>query len=232
MRGAMGRNVHHLHLLQGGRLTKYRGKVATIAPALLALAVAAPVLLSAPAAQAACTVAGNTATCSGTDNTTQNISLSGNALVDIQPGYSVTANVGDGLDITTDAASTRLTIQDDATNPSTIKGKVFALQAVHRGTGNVIVELHGDLTGTGSNDALRVDNTSSGNYISVLTYGTLFGNTNHGIHVEQNSAGGGGTYVQALGDVTGNTLQGIIVKGLNAGNGNIDVVVGSRVWSQ
>jgi len=215
--------------VRGGRVTKWRGKVASIAPALAAVAVAAPVLMEAPAALAACSISGNTATCSGSDSSTQtiNFTAASAASVTFDPGYQNTTAGNTAIKITSNGNPTSLTISDDATNPATISGGVFGVYVDYQGSGATSVTLNGNITGTGSNDALRVDNDASGGDITIVTKGTLIGNTNHGIHVER--GGTGNITITTDGSVTGNTLQGIIVKAKNGNAGNITVTTNAAV---
>ena len=232
MRDILQNDGYHALLLRGGRLTRFKGKVATIAPALLALAVAAPLALHTPVAMAACTLVGNLATCSGTDNTTQTINFTdpGAAKVDILSSYQLTAGAGNGLNITSNGQQTALVIADDATNPASITAPAYAVQVQYKGSGAVDLLLHGDLTTTSSDDALYVGNDASGGDIIIETRGTVKSVANYGIHVEQN--GTGRIRVTTTGTVEGNTLEGMMIKGLSADTRDIIIDSSAAVIGQ
>ncbi len=186
--------------LRGGRLTKWRGKVASIAPV---LAVVAPVLMDAPTVQAGSCLssAPNSYTCSGAANpvtdTTQSVSFSVNDIASVGIadgfGHDTRTNGGTAIEISADANTQGLYTHFDGA--ATIDGANHALDISFAGAnapGSLTVGQSNSLqtvtlTSHGaSHAALNIVTTTATQIVSVGLPNSDLTGRYEGVHVQHN----------------------------------------------
>ncbi|WP_197431088.1 autotransporter outer membrane beta-barrel domain-containing protein [Aliiruegeria sabulilitoris] len=201
--------------LRGGRMTKWKGRVAscspmlgrflaTVSPAAISLAVALPAVTITTSAEAACTVGPDTFYCSGNNGS---VTLSGSPLTvttstdfwvyDPFGGTGVDLNGYGGLSFTQSGDG----IIESGDNGITAVNAPGAL-----GGGALEVTTVGDVSGF-NGDGIQATGLAGTNGLSVTTNGTVLGQNGSGI--EALNQGNGALTVTSTADVSGTREFGI-----------------------
>ncbi len=246
--------VEYFRIAQGGRITKWRGTVASMAPAVLAIGA---LLFAAPGvAQAGtCTRSGNTITCTGAPDPAGKDPINSFTLTQAAPiqvqfdagaGINRTNMTGFALRIHTGAQPTGLTI--DASQAALIAGRNTAINVqTYNGKGNIKITTGGPIeslfgrgihvTTGGQVDDLEVtangviDVESAQEGVRIEHKGK--GNTKLTLNAKVTSANGTGVYLGAganTGDLlllAGDNIEGgkYGVQVVRTGKGDTDVVL-------
>ncbi len=202
----------YLKFFRGGRLTKWKGQVASIAP----MAIAAIVFVGTMSGSTIMAFAGSCSeavpgvwTCSGGvtpgDSQEEPTSAVGGALtVTTETGFGVTTSDDTGLYLVNSNDGTDILFTDN--EASVITGDEYGVISWNYGTGDNTVTTTGVVTGQGE-QGIYAWNASTANDLTV-TAATVFGGE-EGIYIF--NSGQGATSVTATGTVTGNDGDGVYV---------------------
>jgi outer membrane autotransporter protein len=208
MKAILGERQHRV--LRGGRMTKWKGRAASMSPMLgqlvasvspLALALGAAITVSGggAAAQDICTAAGGGVyNCAGPSTTEQALSVDGGSLtVNLDDTATVDAASGYGFDLRKYGSDGGLTFTQ-ATGGGAITGGTSGISASNFGTGALAITATGTVTGA----AFGIDaRHARDGALSVTASGTVTGGA-YGINTRH--YGDGALSVTASGTVTGN----------------------------
>lgn len=210
---------HAAMLMRGGRMTKWKGIVASMAPMMGSVShlavMALPVMLAAAPAAAQCTASGAVLTCSGAVTTPTDIG--GASINEIVLDQSFSANIesGSGFFGTHTGGSLSLT---QAEGGGDLIAGMRAIGITKNGTGDLTITTTGAVSG-GQTQGIYARQTA-GN-LTISSSGTVTGN-DYGIRALQAGTGTVGVTATAL--VTANTGVGVSVQSeLGAGDVTVSV---------
>jgi outer membrane autotransporter protein len=230
MKAILGERQHRV--LRGGRMTKWKGRAASMSPMLgqlvgsvspLALALGAAITVSGggAAAQDICTAAGGGVyNCAGPSTTEQALSVgSGSLTVNLDDTATVDAATGDGFDLLNSGSDGGLTFTQ-ATGGGAITGASDGISARNYGTGALAITATGTVTG----GAYGINTSHSGDgALAITATGTVTGGA-YGINTRR--SGDGALSVTASGTVTGGQ-RGITAR--HYGDGALSVAASGTV---
>lgn len=234
-------DVSRIKFLRGGRLTKWKGKVASLSPSLgqlvssvssialgrslsiganrtLAAAAwgGAGLLVSVGSVSAACLedqVIPGVYTCSTTETTSQNLSATGTLLdVTINPGASFTTTAGDAFYLSGDAGITFLNTNATAT----ITGDLSGIEANNTGPGALSITTASATTGE---SVYGINATNSGSSLSINAAET----TGNSVGINANNLGSGALTIITTGTTAANTSS--WSTGISANNNGTDLTI-------
>ncbi|MGR3485356.1 MAG: autotransporter outer membrane beta-barrel domain-containing protein [Paracoccaceae bacterium] len=222
--------------LRGGRLTKWKGRVASLSPQIgtlvLAASVSVPAVMTGSAALAQCMNVGPFVGCSGTTNQTKAVVDPPSGLILMSDGFTVdtTAVGGSGgpaLDFS--ATSGSLSAQANGTPPGTnnFTGATDGVQFTVQGgastdTATFTLEQGGITAEGGTGFIGDLDDLGT----ATLSFGSAVSGTSSGFRAEFTEVG---TVALTFdGDVTGETDDGIFASS-NGTGGPLDLTVGEGV---
>lgn len=241
LKNKLSEDVSKTKVLRGGRLTKWKGKVASLSPSLGQLvATVSPIalgralsiganrtllgaawggaglLVTVGSAGAACLEDKTTPGvffCSVPETTSQNLSATGTLLdVTINPNASFTTTAGDAFYLSGDAGITFL--NNNAT--ATITGDLSGIEANNTGSGALSITT--DSTTTGYSD-YGINATNSGSSLSINAVGTE-GNS---VGINAYNSGSGALTIITTGTTAANTS--IFSTGIEANNKGTDLTI-------
>jgi outer membrane autotransporter protein len=231
MKPILGERQHRV--LRGGRMTKWKGRAASMSPMLgqlvgsvspLALALGAAITVSGggAAAQDICTAAGGGVyNCAGPSTTEQALSVtSGSLTVNLDDTATVDAALGDAFDLRKYGGDGDLTFTQ-APGGGAITGASDGISASNVGTGALSITATGAVTG----DIDGILTVNFGTDLSITTESDVAGG-NSGINATNQTDGA--LSITATGAVTGTQSFGIYANN-RGGTTDVSVTAGSAV---
>lgn len=211
---------HAAMLMRGGRMTKWKGIVASMAPMMGSVShlavMALPVMLAAAPAAAQCTASGAVLTCSGVTTDQQFASNSYISQIDLDPTFSVSTDLNSGLSILHYGGSLTLT---QAANGGAITGDQYGINVRKYGDdANLSITTTGAVTGQNRAGIYARQESAD---LTISSSGTVTG-SNYGISARQ--YGTGALNVTATALVTATNRVGVGVQS-EQGAGDVTVSV-------
>lgn len=208
---------HAAMLMRGGRMTKWKGIVASMAPMMGSVShlavMALPVMLAAAPAAAQCTASGAVLTCSGAVTNQQSVTDPAITSIILDQSFSVVTSDFNGIHIFHNGAAT-LT---QAASGGQISGRYNGVYANTFGmTGDLAITTTGTVT---SSNGAGIFALQRGGDLTISSSGTV---TGHAFGINTVQYGTGALDVTATGSVSATTGNGVAAR---SGQGAGDVTV-------